>query len=219
MNIPNSGYFQAWMRRARICAGFISICALALAIGARRTEGAPPADKTAAKPAAGKAPDVTGQYRLGNDESFGALQAGDELWFLYEGSPQDCWCVAQAKRLPDGNWDADGDLTGVLDFPRGRPSFTPALYQPPCCGQPNWGGMEPATKKKASPPKKCVVTAEKTRFYDRERKETKTYVIKGDRVDVVGEASNDEKVLGRFVGKKKTTLGLLAQSDLDCGNK
>lgn len=207
------------MRRARISAGFIAVFALALAIGARRSESAPPVEKAAAKPAAAKAADATGQYRLGKDESFGVFQAEEELWFLYEGSPQDCWCVAQGKSDRYGIWSMDGDLTGVLDFPRGRPSFKPVLYQPPCCGQPNWGGMEPASKKKPTPPKKCVVTAEKARFYDRERKETKTYVIKGDHVDVVGEASNDEKVLGRFVGKKKTTLGLLSASDLDCGTK
>jgi hypothetical protein len=44
-------------------------------------------------------------------------------------------------------------------------------------------------------------------------------VIKGDSVDVVGGTSNDGYVLGRFVGKKKATLGLLFQSDLDCGTK
>jgi len=207
------------MRRACICAAFAPLVALALAIGARRSESAPPAEQTAPKTAVAKAPDVTGQYRLGKGESFGVLQAEDELWFLYEGSPQDCWCVAQAKRLPDGMWSVDGDLTGVLDFPRGRPSFRPVLYQPPCCGQPNWGGMEPASKKKPAPPKKCVVTADKAPFFDLQRMQIKTYVIKGDRVDIVGEPSNDERVLVRFVGKKKTTLGLLSQYDVDCGNK
>jgi hypothetical protein len=207
------------MRRAHSYAGFAFLVALALAIGARRSESAPTADRTAPQPAAAKAPDATGQYRLGKDESFGVLQAEEELWFLYEGSPQDCWCVAQAKRLPDGMWSADGDLTGVLDLPGGRPSFRPMLDQPRCCAEPNWRGMAPASKKKPAPPKKCVVTADKASFFDRERKQTKTYVIKGDHIDVVGAASNDEKVLGRFVGKKKTTLGLLWQYHLDCGNK
>jgi hypothetical protein len=158
------------MRRARICAGFISVFSLALAIGARRSESAPSTDKAAAKPAASKDPDATGQYRLDKNEDLGVLQAQDEIWFVYEGSPQDCWCVAQGKRDRYGISSLDGDLTGVLDFPRGRPSFKPVLYQPPCCSQPNWGGMEPASKKKPAPPKKCVVTAEKARFHDRERK-------------------------------------------------
>jgi hypothetical protein len=207
------------MRRAHIYTGFTSLVALALAIGARRSESAPPAEKTAPQTAAAKAPDATGQYRLGKYDSFGVLQAEDELWFLYEGSSQDCWCVAQAKRLPDGMWTADGDLAGVLDFPRGRPSFKPVLDHPRCCAEPNWTGIQPASNKKPAPPKPCVVTADKAHFLDRERKETKTYVIKGDRIDVVGTASNDQKVLGRFVGKKKTTLGLLWQSQLDCGGK
>src|SRR5262245_51649242 len=142
------------MRRAYICAAFTTVFLLAFAFGARRSESAAPEEKTAPKTAAAKAPDATGQYRLGKNESFGVLQAEDELWFLYEGSPQDCWCVAQAKRLPDGMWSADGDLTGVLDFPRGRPSFKPVLFQPPCCAEPNWGGMEPARKQKPAPPKK-----------------------------------------------------------------
>jgi hypothetical protein len=207
------------MRRARIYAGFIFLFGLTLPIGARRSEGAPPAEKTAPKPAAGKAPDVTGQYQLGKGERFSVLQAEDELWFLYEGSPQDCWCVAQGKRKPYDIWYVTGDLEGVLDFPRGRPSFKPVLYQPPCCAEPNWGGMEPASKKKPAPPKQCVVTADKAPFFDLERKQTKTYLIKGDHIDVVGEASNDEKVLGRFVGKKKTTIGLLWHYHLDCGGK
>jgi hypothetical protein len=45
-------------------------------------------------------------------------------------------------------------------------------------------------------------------------------VIKGDSVDVVGKAaSNDGYVLARFVGKKKATLGLLFETQLDCGPK
>jgi len=207
------------MRRAHIYAAFTTVFLLAFAFGARRSESAPPAEKTAPKPAAGKAPDWTGRYQLAKYETFSVLQADDELWFLYEGSPQDCWCVARGKRDRYDIWSVDGDLTGVLDFPRGRPTFRPALFQPPCCSAPNWGGMEPASKKKPAPPKQCVVTAEKAPFIDLQRKETKTYVIKGDRIDVVGEASNDQKVLGRFVGKKKTTLGLLWQSTLDCGDK
>jgi len=216
MNIPKHGYFQARaMRRLPRYAAFTAACALALAFVARRSESAPPAAK---KPAQ----DVSGEYSLRGSGYLRILQGPDELWLSYEdewGAAHLCECVAQAKPGSGGNWQITGDLTGTLAFTRGKPTITPDDSAPDCCGA-GWPGVG-KPRGKPEPPRSCAVKAEKLPFQDREGKPTKTYVIAGDHVDTVALPGGmaEGRVIARFVGKKKTTIGFVAESGLSCGAK
>jgi len=190
-------------------------CAVALAFVARRSESAPPAAK---KPGH----DFSGEYSLRGGGSLGILQGQDELWLSYEDewdAAHLCQCVAQARLQSGGTWQITGDLTGVLAFPGGKPAITPEESAPDCCGA-GWPGVG-KPRGKPEPPRSCSVKAEKLPFQDRAGKPTKTYVIAGDHLDTVALPGGvaEGRVMARFVGKKKTTVGLVAESGLSCNGQ
>jgi hypothetical protein len=87
------------------------------------------------------------------------------------------------------------------------------------CGA-GWAGDE-LTRDGFKPPEICTVVAERSHFHvvdhlDPERRPA--YVIRGDRVEIAParHESGGGWVLARFVGPTRTTVGLLAQDDLDC---
>ena len=203
------------MRRFRRYAAFTAACTLAVLFSGRQSESASPADKRPAQ-------DFSGEYSLRGSGSLRILQGQDELWMSYEdvwGAAHLCECVAQAKRQSGGVWKITGDLDGVLAFPQGKPKVTPDNWQPDCCGA-SWAGVG-KPRGKPDPPKACVVKAEKLPFQGPDGNPTKTYVIAGDHVDTVTLPGGvaEGRVIARFVGKKKTTIGFVPESGLDCSAK
>lgn len=160
--------------------------------------------------------DVSGVYST-RDGSVAILQDDDELWLAYQASwgatAHTCACLSRAKRQSDGSWQMTGDLTGTITMPHGKLQID-AADMPPCCGA-NWNKVGPI-KQKPSPVMSCSVTADKLPFQDRDGNTTKAFVISGDHVDAVEAPGDDQRVVARFVGKRKATFGLVAISGLAC---
>lgn len=163
--------------------------------------------------------DLTGRYKVAGG-AVSILQGTDELWLVYEsvwGGDHTCSCVAQARRQEDGSWETSGDLVGKIDETSSEIAIS-SPQEPECCGA-NWAGIG-RVRNRPAPLKRCAVTAPKLAFHAADESLTRAYLVAGDRVDAIERHEADsEFVVARFVGKKKTTIGLLEKSGLACTGK
>ncbi|HVZ74288.1 MAG TPA: hypothetical protein VHJ20_18035 [Polyangia bacterium] len=164
--------------------------------------------------------DVTGRYKT-EGGSVCLVEGADELWLVYEsrwGADHSCSCISQAKRQEDGRWTMRGDLNGEIAVTSSEVSISNREVQPECCGA-YWPGVGPVRNHPA-PLERCVVTAPKLSFHAADQSLTKAYLVAGDRVEAIEqELADSDFVIARFVGKKRTTVGLLEMSGLRCARK
>jgi hypothetical protein len=182
--------------------------------------GYPPTPSSPIEPGGPKVPepsDLTGRYKAAGG-SVKILQAADQLWLVYDaGFHQDhtCGCISQAKRQADGSWQMTGDLAGRIDVtPAEIVISTPRENE--CCGA-GWQGVG-RVRNRPAPLERCVVKAPKLAFQAADERLMKAYLVAGDKVEAVVEREYADTVhaIARFVGKTKTTIGLLDLSGLAC---
>jgi hypothetical protein len=185
--------------------------------------GYPPRPPSPIPPGGSKAvesSDLTGRYKVAGG-SVKLLQGGDELWLVYDAGfhlDHSCGCVSQAKRQEDGSWQMTGDLVGKIEVtPAEIVVSTPTENE--CCGA-GWQGVGRVLKRPV-PLQRCVVKAPKLPFLTADQRPTKAYLVAGDKVDAVVERDylDVTYAIARFVGKTKTTIGLLDLEGLECSGK
>lgn len=152
------------------------------------------------------------------------LTSPTELFVSYaeKFGSQSCACLARADVGSAGSYsfDASTDFVGTVELHNYGVIFK-LPQKPPCCGS-GWRGLPRFDAEDHDPPTACTVAAPQAHFYAYKRgqppQRRPTYVMKDDKVVVVptpGELSQ-QFWLARFVGPKKSTIGLLKKSDLNC---
>jgi hypothetical protein len=126
--------------------------------------------------------------------------------------------LARAHSVAPNKYEFDqhGDFTGTVDIDaQGETNFD--VKDNMCCGS-GWPGLPDFSLSDRRPPKQCVVKTERAHFYGNAGQPRLAYLMKGDRVDVVPSPGDSTRQfwLGRFVGPKKSTIGLLKKDELSC---
>jgi len=151
------------------------------------------------------------------------MRAGDTLSFSYSGvfgeSAHLCDAMGVAGFVGDGRWEYT-DEQGTLTFTTkgGRVSMQTTNGIASFCGA-GWPG-DHFSKDGWKPAFDCTVITARTRFHvvGPEPIARKAYVVKGNRVEALGLVNEGTPgwLLARFVGKERTTAGLLARDGLEC---
>jgi hypothetical protein len=155
------------------------------------------------------------------------LTGQNELFVSYSEKfgNQSCACLARGETLSSGTYTFDDstDFLGTVEVHDYGIIFK-LTGRPQCCGS-GWRGLPRFDVDDHDLPTGCTVTATQAHFYVYARHQSPqkrpAYVTKGDAVEVVpapGEWAR-QFWLGRFVGPKKTTIGLLKKDELTCTTK
>jgi hypothetical protein len=152
------------------------------------------------------------------------MRAGDTLSFSYSAvfgsTAHICDGIGVAGFIGDGRWEYADEQGSVIFTTRNR-QVTMSTGQgiASFCGS-NWPG-DSFGEDRWKPAFRCTVTAPKTHFYVVGRlppEKRQGYVVKGNEVEaltLVNEGS-PAWLLTRFIGKNRTTAGLLERDALEC---
>ena len=170
--------------------------------------------------------DPTGTWK-GRHGTIVLARAGDTLSFSYSAvfgeTAHICDGIGVAGFVGDATWayvDGEGTITFTTKGETVAMATTSGIAS--FCGA-NWPG-DTFDRKAWTPASKCVVKAPKATFRvvsTLPPPERKGYVVNGDQVEairLVNERS-DAWVLARYVGKSRTTAGLLERVALECPPK
>jgi hypothetical protein len=152
------------------------------------------------------------------------MRAGDTLSFSYSAvfgaTAHMCDGIGVAGLVKPGTWefvDEQGTVTFTTRDNRVTMVTTSGIAS--FCGA-YWPG-DTFVREGWKPPVRCQITADKAHFFvvgQLPSEPRKGYVVKGDWVEAVGlvNESSAAWLLARFVGKTRTTAGLLERDALEC---
>jgi len=152
------------------------------------------------------------------------MRAGDTLSFSYSAAfgatAHLCDGIGVAGFVGDGKWEyVDEQGTVTITTKDGKVTMQPTKGIPSFCGA-NWPG-DSFTREGWKPAFRCTVIDPKARFFvigTLPSAKRKGFVVKGNVVEAIGlvNESSAAWLLTRFVGKDRTTAGLLERSALEC---
>jgi hypothetical protein len=170
-----------------------------------------------------QAGELTGIYTKEGGE-LAILQGDNETLVRYEaGFPQGesvgtCECPFVAQRRSGERWalrseDAEGEW--ALRVAPGKLVVEGSGLG--CCGA-GWPGRDEFKRTPAKPLASCKVKAPRAYFRasDAANTQRKAYVVAGDSVEAIIPASEPDLVPARFKGPRKSTVGLLERTQLEC---
>jgi len=166
--------------------------------------------------------DPTGVW-YGQQGPLALMRAGDTLSFSYSGvfgaTAHICDGIGVAGFVGDGTWEhVDDEGTVTFTTKGGRVTMETTKGIASFCGA-GWPGAT-FPKDGWKPAFSCTVTAPKARFLTvaPSPEPRKGYVVKGDVVEAVGLVNEGTPawLLVRYVGKGRTTAGLLERDALEC---
>jgi hypothetical protein len=151
------------------------------------------------------------------------VRAGDTLSFSYSAvfgaTAHICDGIGVAGFVGDGKWGyVDDEGTVTFTTKEGKVTMEATKGIASFCGA-NWPGAT-FSRDGWKPAFRCTVVAPKAHFLTvaPSPEPRKGYVVKGDVVEAVGlvNESTPAWLLVRYVGKKRTTAGLLERDALEC---
>ena len=152
------------------------------------------------------------------------MRAGDTLSFSYSAvfgsTAHICDGIGVAGFIGDSRWEyVDEQGSVIFTTRKGEVTMSPGQGIASFCGA-NWPG-DSFGKDGWKPPFRCTVTASKAYFHVAERlppARRQGYVVKGDQVEALGLVNEGSPawLITRYIGKNRTTAGLLERDALEC---